>query len=77
LPPTPLLAIPIKLQLAPPHVPPVMLQQPAHVAGHAVYAATYAAKAATYAAGPTDAGVNTAKERNWQFQHLLDLGDNQ
>lgn len=48
----------------------------AHVAGHAVHAATYAAKAATYAADPTDASTNTAKERNWQFQHLLDLGDN-
>ena len=49
----------------------------AHVAGHAVHAANYAAKVATYAAGPTDAGANTAKERNWQFQHLLDLGENQ
>jgi len=48
----------------------------AHVAGHAGYAATYAAKAATYAADHTDADANTAKERNWQFQHLLDLGDN-
>ncbi|HUW64982.1 MAG TPA: hypothetical protein VMW83_09850 [Spirochaetia bacterium] len=48
----------------------------AHVAGHAVHAATYAAKAATYAADPTDAGANTAKERNWQFQQLLNLGDN-
>lgn len=47
----------------------------AHVAGHAVHAATYAAKAATYAADPTDAGANTARERNWQFQHLLDLGE--
>jgi len=48
----------------------------AHVAGHAVHAATYAAKAATYAAGTTDANANTDKERNWQYQHLLDLGDN-
>lgn len=41
-----------------------------HVAGHAVHAATYAANAAT--ADTAD----TAKERNWQYQHLLDLGDN-
>jgi len=33
----------------------------AHVAGHAVHAATYAAKAS----------INTAKECNWQYQHLL------
>lgn len=48
----------------------------AHVADHAVHAATYAAKAATYAADPTDACASTAEERNWQFQRLLDLGDN-
>jgi hypothetical protein len=48
----------------------------AHVVGHAVHTATYAAKAATYATEPTDAGASTAKERNWQYQHLLDLGDN-
>ncbi len=47
----------------------------AHVASHAVHAATCAAKAATYAADSTDAGANTAKERSWQFQHLLDLRD--
>jgi hypothetical protein len=41
----------------------------AHVAGHAVHAATYAAD-------PNNADANTAKERNWQYQHLLDLGDN-
>jgi hypothetical protein len=38
----------------------------AHVAGHAVHAATYAARAASYA-------VDSAKEREWQYQHLLDL----
>lgn len=48
----------------------------AHVAGHAIHAATYAAKAATYAADPNNAESSTAKERNWQYQHLLDLGDN-
>lgn len=48
----------------------------AHVAGHAVHAATYAAKAAAYLSNPADAAANTAKERNWQFQRLIDLGDN-
>lgn len=47
----------------------------AHVAGHAVHAAAYAAKAAAYSADPTDADANTARERDWQFQHLLDLGN--
>jgi len=46
----------------------------AHVAGHAVHAATYAVTAATCAAGPTDADAATAKERVWQYEHLLDLG---
>jgi len=46
----------------------------AHVVGHAVHAATYAAKAATYAGDPNNTSVNTTKERNWQYQHLLDLG---
>lgn len=47
----------------------------AHVATHAVHAATYAAKAAAYASVPADAGDNTAKVRNWQFQRLLDSGE--
>ena len=48
----------------------------AHVAGHAVHVATYAAEAVSNAADPNDADANTAKERNWQYQHLLDVGDN-
>ncbi|QWU16041.1 hypothetical protein SAMN04487895_102283 [Paenibacillus sophorae] len=32
-------------------------------------------QAAARAAAPSDAGANTAKERNWQFQYLLDLGN--
>jgi hypothetical protein len=48
------------------------LSATAHVAGHAVHAATYAAKAVAYATDPMDAGANTAKERNWQFQRLID-----
>ncbi|MFA5786113.1 MAG: putative immunity protein [Actinomycetota bacterium] len=42
----------------------------AHVAGHARHAATYAVTAATRAAVPVDAGVVTAKERDWQYRHL-------
>jgi len=38
----------------------------AHVAGHAIHVATYAVRAASYA-------VDSAKEREWQYQHLLDL----
>jgi hypothetical protein len=41
---------------------------PAHVAGHARHSATYAAV-------PTDADAATAKERDWQYRHLLDLGE--
>ena len=48
----------------------------AHVAGHAVHAATYAAKAVAYTSDRADAGANTAKEREWQFQRLLKLGNN-
>ena len=39
----------------------------AHMAGHARHAAAYAVKAATHAA---DAAAATAKERDWQDQHL-------
>ncbi|MRN52443.1 hypothetical protein GJB61_05470 [Paenibacillus sp. LC-T2] len=46
----------------------------AHVASHAVHAATYAAKAATYTSELADANANNAKERNWQYQQLFDLG---
>ncbi|WP_152391857.1 putative immunity protein [Paenibacillus guangzhouensis] len=46
----------------------------AHVAGHAVHAATYAAKAAAYAADdPSETSSSIAKERDWQYQRLLDL----
>lgn len=47
----------------------------AHVAGHAVHAATYAAKAAAFTVNPIDSATNTAKERDWQFQRLIDLED--
>ena len=48
----------------------------AHVAGHAVHAATYAARAASHAVDSSDADAATAKERDWQYQHLLELRDN-
>ena len=42
----------------------------AHVAGHAVHAATYAVNAASCAAAPTNAAAASARERDWQSQHL-------
>lgn len=48
----------------------------AHVASHAVHAAAYAAKAAAFAADSSGADAYMANECNWQFQRLLDLGDN-
>ena len=45
----------------------------AHVAGHAVHAATYAARAAGHTVGSTDVDAAIAKERDWQYQQLLNL----
>ena len=42
----------------------------AHMEGHALHAATYALKAASYALG-TDEAVK--RERDWQYQRLLEL----
>ncbi len=44
----------------------------AHVPSHAIYAAIYAATAVRDAIGSTDAA---AKERDWQYQHLVKLGN--
>jgi len=44
----------------------------AHVPTHSTAAATYAAKA-IWAADPQNAEDNIAKERHWQYQHLLEL----
>lgn len=44
----------------------------AHVASHAVYAAIYAATAIREASGSPAA---TAKEREWQYQHLVGIGE--
>ncbi len=46
----------------------------AHVASHSVYAAIYAATAVLNTASSTDSDV--IKERDWQYQHLLDLRKN-
>jgi hypothetical protein len=45
----------------------------AHAAGYAVHAAAYAVEVVAFAAGPTGADA-AARERDWQCQHLLDLG---
>lgn len=42
----------------------------AHVAGHAGHAATYAVTAATAAVPIASAVAASAKERDWQYQHL-------
>lgn len=47
----------------------------AHVPGHAVYAATYAITALRDASKSTDAKVVVNKEREWQYQHLIKLGN--
>lgn len=44
----------------------------AHTARHAVYAAIYAATALREASGSPDAMV---KEREWQYQHLVGIGE--
>lgn len=44
----------------------------AHVEAHAFGGADYAIKA-TVAADASNTEVNTARERNWQYQHLLEL----
>jgi hypothetical protein len=44
----------------------------AHVPTHSIAAAVYAASAVRDATGSTEA---VTRERNWQYQHLLDLGE--
>jgi len=48
----------------------------AHVPRHAIAAAIYAATAVRDATNSSDADAATAKERNWQYQHLLELVEN-
>jgi hypothetical protein len=48
----------------------------AHVPGHAIAAAIYAATAIRDATNSSYADAATAKERSWQYQHLIELGEN-
>jgi hypothetical protein len=45
----------------------------AHVPTHSIGAANYALQALDRAAEPSEAEVAVAKERDWQYQHLLEL----
>jgi hypothetical protein len=45
----------------------------AHVPAHALAAAAYAATVVRDASKPTDADAAVAKEREWQYRHLLEL----
>jgi hypothetical protein len=47
----------------------------AHVPTHAIGAAHYALQAIHRAAASSDADAAVANEREWQYQHLLDLGE--
>ena len=47
----------------------------AHVPRHAYGPAIYAQQAIYRATNPSDADAAVAKERDWQYQHLLDLRD--
>jgi hypothetical protein len=48
----------------------------AHVPTHSLAAAVYAATAVRDASDKADAAAATLKEREWQYQHLLELGEN-
>ncbi|MDD1706096.1 MAG: hypothetical protein LUQ12_03545 [Methanoregulaceae archaeon] len=48
----------------------------AHVPAHALAAAVYAATAVRDAASSADADIATTREREWQYQHLLRLREN-
>ncbi|MBZ3935649.1 putative immunity protein [Methanimicrococcus blatticola] len=45
----------------------------AHAAGHAPHAATYALKAVSFTATPDEYDQIISKEREWQYQRLLEL----
>jgi len=49
----------------------------AHVPTHAIGAANYALQAIYRAARSSNADAAVAKERAWQYQHLLELGESQ
>jgi hypothetical protein len=46
----------------------------AHVPTHSIGAANYALQAIHRATNPSDADAAVAKERDWQYHHLLELG---
>lgn len=48
----------------------------AHVPTHSIGAAIYALQAIHRAADSADADAAVAKERDWQYGHLLELGEN-
>lgn len=48
----------------------------AHVPAHAIGAAIYALQAIHRAASADAADAAVAREREWQYQHLLELGEN-
>jgi hypothetical protein len=48
----------------------------AHVPTHSIGAANYALQAIHRATSSSDADAAVAKERDWQYQHLLELGEN-
>jgi hypothetical protein len=48
----------------------------AHVPTHSMGAANYALQAIHRAARSSDADAAVVKERDWQYQHLLELGEN-
>ncbi|MFH0869920.1 MAG: hypothetical protein V1866_02595 [archaeon] len=45
----------------------------AHVSRHSYGSAIYAQQAIYRATNPSDADASTAKERDWQYRHLLEL----
>jgi hypothetical protein len=49
----------------------------AHVPTHSIAAANYVLQAVHRAASDADADAAVASERDWQYQHLLELGQNQ
>jgi hypothetical protein len=49
----------------------------AHVRTHAMGAANYALQAIHRAADPADAAAAVAQERDWQYQRLLELSENE
>ena len=48
----------------------------AHVPTHSIGAANYSLQAIHRATSSSDADAAVAKERDWQYQHLLELGKN-